>query len=437
MNKYCFVGAPRLYRNRIFHYTVVFAQFRAFPGIILQTVVSNPRPNNMNIHEYQGKDILRKFGVAVPKGIVAYSPEEAKQAAEQLFAQQTSPVVVVKAQIHAGGRGKAGGVKLAKSPEEAFDIAQELIGKTLVTHQTGPEGKEIRRLLVEEGMNIEKEFYVGITLDRSTSRNVLMVSTEGGMEIETVAEETPEKLLKIQIDPLYGIQDFQAREAAFFLGLKDDQFRNAVRFIIALYHAYTSIDAAIAEINPLVVTKEGKVLALDAKINFDDNALFRHKDFLELRDISEEDPFEVEASKSNLNYVRLDGNVGCMVNGAGLAMATMDMIQLAGGKPANFLDVGGSASPQTVEEGFKIILSDKNVRAILVNIFGGIVRCDRVAGGIIEAARKIGLHLPVIVRLEGTNAPIAQKMLDDSGLNLISANGLRDAAKKVQAALAS
>ena len=391
----------------------------------------------MNIHEYQGKDILRKFGVAVPKGIVAYSPEEAKQAAEQLFAQQTSPVVVVKAQIHAGGRGKAGGVKLAKSPEEAFAIAQELIGKTLVTHQTGPEGKEIRRLLVEEGMNIEKEFYVGITLDRSTSRNVLMVSTEGGMEIETVAEETPEKLLKIQIDPLYGIQDFQAREAAFFLGLKDDQFRNAVRFISALYKAYTSIDAAIAEINPLVVTKEGKVLALDAKINFDDNALFRHKDFLELRDISEEDPFEVEASKSNLNYVRLDGNVGCMVNGAGLAMATMDMIQLAGGKPANFLDVGGSASPQTVEEGFKIILSDKNVRAILVNIFGGIVRCDRVAGGIIEAARKIGLHLPVIVRLEGTNAPIAQKMLDDSGLNLISANGLRDAAKKVQAALAS
>ena len=391
----------------------------------------------MNIHEYQGKDILRKFGVAVPKGIVAYSPEEAKQAAEQLFAQQTSPVVVVKAQIHAGGRGKAGGVKLAKSPEEAFAIAQELIGKTLVTHQTGPEGKEIHRLLVEEGMNIEKEFYVGITLDRSTSRNVLMVSTEGGMEIETVAEETPERILKIQIDPLYGIQDFQAREAAFFLGLKDDQFRNAVRFISALYTAYTSIDAAIAEINPLVVTKEGKVLALDAKINFDDNALFRHKDFLELRDISEEDPFEVEASKSNLNYVRLDGNVGCMVNGAGLAMATMDMIQLAGGKPANFLDVGGSASPQTVEEGFKIILSDKNVKAILVNIFGGIVRCDRVAGGIIEAARKIGLHLPVIVRLEGTNAPIAQKMLDDSGLNLISANGLRDAANKVHEALAS
>ncbi|NMW21556.1 MAG: ADP-forming succinate--CoA ligase subunit beta [Chlorobiaceae bacterium] len=391
----------------------------------------------MNIHEYQGKDILRKFGVAVPKGIVAYSPEEAKLAAEQLFSEQNCAVVVVKAQIHAGGRGKAGGVKLAKSAEEAFDIAQEMIGMTLVTHQTGAEGKEVRRLLVEEGMNIEKEFYVGITLDRSTSRNVLMVSTEGGMEIEKVAEESPERLLKIQIDPLYGIQSFQAREAAFFLGLQGEQFRNAVNFISALYTAYTAIDAAIAEINPLVVTKEGKVFALDAKINFDDNALYRHKEFLELRDISEEDPFEVEASKSNLNYVRLDGNVGCMVNGAGLAMATMDMIQLAGGKPANFLDVGGSASPQTVEEGFKIILSDKNVKAILVNIFGGIVRCDRVAGGIIEAAKKIGLHLPVIVRLEGTNAPIAQKMLDDSGLNLVSANGLRDAAKKVQSALAS
>jgi succinyl-CoA synthetase beta subunit len=414
---------------------MLFAQSSVFPALCVQTIVSNPRPKNMNIHEYQGKDILRKFGVAVPKGIVAYSPEEAKLAAEQLFDELGCPVVVVKAQIHAGGRGKAGGVKLAKSPQEAFDIAQQLIGLTLVTHQTGPEGKEIGRLLVEEGMNIEKEFYVGITLDRSTSRNVLMISTEGGMEIETVAEETPERILKIQIDPLFGMQGFQAREAAFFLGLQGEQFRNAVSFISALYNAYVSIDAAIAEINPLVVTKEGKVLALDAKINFDDNALYRHKEFLELRDTNEEDPLEVEASKSNLNYVRLDGNVGCMVNGAGLAMGTMDIIQLAGGKPANFLDVGGSASPQTVEEGFKIILSDKNVKAILVNIFGGIVRCDRVAGGIIEAAKKIGLHLPVIVRLEGTNAPIAQKMLDDSGLNLIAAKGLRDAANKVQEAL--
>jgi succinyl-CoA synthetase beta subunit len=389
----------------------------------------------MNIHEYQGKDILRKFGVAVPKGIVAFSPEEAKQAAIQLFEEQNSPVVVIKAQIHAGGRGKAGGVKLAKSPEEVFDIAQQMLGITLVTHQTGPEGKEVRRLLVEEGMNIDKEFYVGITLDRSTSQNVLMVSTEGGMEIEKVAEETPEKLLKIQVNPLFGLQAFQARQAAFFLELEGEQFKNTVKFITALYNAYTSIDAAIAEINPLVVTKEGRVLALDAKINFDSNALFRHKDFLELRDISEEDPFEVEASKSNLNYVRLDGNVGCMVNGAGLAMGTMDMIQLAGGRPANFLDVGGGASPQTVEEGFKIILSDKNVKAILVNIFGGIVRCDRVAGGIIEAAKKVDLHLPVIVRLEGTNAAIAQKMLDESGLNLIAAKGLHDAAKKVHEAL--
>lgn len=391
----------------------------------------------MNIHEYQGKDILKKFGVSVPKGIVAFSPEEAKQAAVQLFEEQSSSVVVVKAQIHAGGRGKAGGVKLAKSPDEARDIATQMLGATLVTHQTGPEGKLVSRLLVEEGMNIDREFYVGITLDRSTSRNVLMVSTEGGMEIETVAEETPDKLLKIQVDPLYGLQVFQARQAAFFLGLDGEQFRNAVSFITALYNAYMSIDASLAEINPLVVTREGRVLALDAKINFDGNALFRHKDFLELRDTNEEDPFEVEASKSNLNYVRLDGNVGCMVNGAGLAMATMDMIQLAGGRPANFLDVGGGASPQTVEEGFKIILSDGNVKAILVNIFGGIVRCDRVAGGIIQAAQKIGLNLPVIVRLEGTNAEIAQKMLDESGLNLIAANGLHDAAAKVNQALAA
>ena len=389
----------------------------------------------MNIHEYQGKHILKEFGVAVPKGIVAFSAEEAKQAAKELFEDHTSPVVVVKAQIHAGGRGKAGGVKLAKSPEEAFLIAQKMIGTTLVTHQTGPEGKEVHRVLVEEGMNIEREFYVGITLDRATSRNVLMISTEGGMEIEKVAEETPEKLLKIQIDPIYGLQGFQAREAAFFLKLEGDQFRNAVKFIEALYHAYITIDASLAEINPLVVTKEGRVLALDAKINFDDNALFRHKDYKELRDESEEDPLEVLASHSNLNYVRLDGNVGCMVNGAGLAMGTMDLIQLAGGKPANFLDVGGSASPKTVEEGFKIILSDKNVKAILVNVFGGIVRCDRVAGGIIQAAKNINLNLPVIVRLEGTNAPAAQKMLDESGLNLISANGLRDAAEKVHHAL--
>lgn len=391
----------------------------------------------MNIHEYQGKEILKTFGVEVPKGIVAFSPEEAKQAAIQLFEEGTSPVVVVKAQIHAGGRGKAGGVKLAKSPDDVFEIATQMIGATLVTYQTGPEGKKVHRLLVEEGMNIDREFYVGITLDRSTSRNALMISTEGGMEIEQVAEETPEKLLKIQVNPSYGLQDFQAREAAFFLGLEGLQCKNAVSFINALYNAYTAIDASLVEINPMVVTKEDRVLALDAKINFDDNALFRHKEFIELRDTNEEDPLEVEASKSQLNYVKLDGNVGCMVNGAGLAMGTMDMIQLAGGKPANFLDVGGGASSRTVEEGFKIILGDKNVRAVLVNIFGGIVRCDRVAGGIIQAAKKIGLNLPVIVRLEGTNAQIAQKMLDESGLNLIAANGLHDAAAKVNQALSA
>lgn len=425
------------YRGKICYYSV----YRLFSPFLASrsngTAVPNYSSYAMNIHEYQGKDILKKFGVSVPKGIVAFSAEEAKQAAIQLFAEQSSPVVVVKAQIHAGGRGKAGGVKLAKSPEEAYEIAEKMIGITLVTHQTGPEGKEVRRLLVEEGMNIDKEFYVGITLDRSTSRNVLMISTEGGMEIEKVAEETPEKLLKIQVDPLYGLQGFQSRAAAFFLGLEGDQFRNGVKFIEALYNAYVTIDASLAEINPLVVTKEGRVLALDAKINFDGNALYRHKDYLELRDESEEDPLEVEASHSNLNYVRLDGNVGCMVNGAGLAMGTMDLIQLAGGKPANFLDVGGSASPQTVEQGFKIILSDKNVKAIFVNVFGGIVRCDRVAGGIIQAAKNIDIKLPVIVRLEGTNAEAAQKMLDESGLNLIAANGLSDAAEKVQQALAT
>jgi len=391
----------------------------------------------MNIHEYQGKEILRGFGVTVPKGIVAFSAEEAKSAAETLLAEQGGGVVVVKAQIHAGGRGKAGGVKLVRSANEAFEVAGQMIGTTLVTHQTGPEGKEVRRLLVEEGMNIEKELYLGITLDRATSCNVLMVSTEGGMEIEKVAEETPEKLLKIQIHPTLGLQPNQAREAAFFLGLQGEQFKNAVKFISALYNAYVKADCSLAEINPLVVTKEGRVIALDAKINFDDNALFRHKDYIDLRDTSEEDALEVEASKSNLNYVRLDGNVGCMVNGAGLAMGTMDMIQLVGGKPANFLDVGGGANPKTVEEGFRIILSDPNVKAILVNIFGGIVRCDRVAGGVMEAAKNIDIHVPVIVRLEGTNADIAQKMLDESGLNLVSAKGLSDAAQKVNEALAA
>jgi succinyl-CoA synthetase beta subunit len=371
----------------------------------------------------------------VPKGIVAFSAEEARAAAATLLAEQGGGVVVVKAQIHAGGRGKAGGVKVVKSAEEAFDVAQKMLGMKLVTHQTGPAGKEVRRLLIEQGVNIEKEFYLGITLDRAVSQNVLMVSTEGGMEIEAVAEHSPEKIFKQHLHPLLGLQPYQARQAAFFLGLEGEQFKNAVQFILALCHAYQQIDASLAEINPLVVTKEGQVLALDAKINLDDNALFRHKDFLEMRDISEEDPLEVEASASNLNYVKLDGNVGCMVNGAGLAMATMDIIQLAGGKPANFLDVGGGASAKTVEAGFKIILSDPSVKAILVNIFGGIVRCDRVAAGIIEAAKTLDIKIPVIVRLEGTNAELAKSMLDDSGLNLIPAHSFKHAAEKVTAAI--
>ncbi len=391
----------------------------------------------MNIHEYQAKELLKRFNVAVPKNTVCFSAEEVKTAAEQMLAEQGGGVVVVKAQIHAGGRGKAGGVKVVKTADDAYAYAQKMLGSTLVTHQTGPEGRVVRRLLVEQGMNIERELYLGITLDRAVSKNVLMVSTEGGMDIEAVAEHSPEKILKIHIDPLLGIQGYQAREAAFFLQLSGEQFKNGVKFITALYNAYLQLDCSLAEINPLVVTKEGDVIALDAKINLDDNALYRHPEYAELRDESEEDPLEVEASKSNLNYVRLDGNVGCMVNGAGLAMATMDIIQLAGGKPANFLDVGGGASAKTVEAGFRIILSDKNVKAILINIFGGIVRCDRVAAGVIEAAKNVGLPVPVIVRLEGTNADLAQKMLDESGLNLISAQGLKDASEKVTKALAS
>ncbi len=389
----------------------------------------------MNIHEHQAKDILRRYNVPVPKSIVAFTAEEARSAAERLFAEQGGGVVVVKAQIHAGGRGKAGGVKVAKSVEEAYEIARKMLGMKLVTHQTGPSGKEVRRLLIEQGVNIEKEFYLGITLDRAVSKNVLMVSTEGGVDIESVAEHSPEKIFKQHLHPLLGLQAYQAREAALFLGLQGEQFKNAVQFILALSHAYQQIDASLAEINPLVVTKEGAVLALDAKINLDDNALFRHKEFLEMRDITEEDPLEVEASASNLNYVKLDGNVGCMVNGAGLAMATMDIIQLAGGKPANFLDVGGGASAKTVEAGFKIILSDPSVKAILVNIFGGIVRCDRVAAGIIEAAKNLSIKIPVIVRLEGTNADLAKSMLDDSGLNLIPADDFKSAAEKVTTAL--
>lgn len=387
----------------------------------------------MKIHEYQAKDILRKFNVAVPDGKVAFTAQEAKKVAEELG----GGTVVVKAQIHAGGRGKGGGVKLVKNPDEAEEIASKMLGMKLVTHQTGPEGKIVKRILVEQGLAIERELYAGIVLDRTKSQLVFMVSTEGGVEIEKVAAETPEKILKEWIDPAVGFMPFQARKLAFGLGLVGDQFKNGVKFLTALYNAYIAVDASLAEINPLVVTKDGRVLALDAKINIDDNALYRHKDIVELRDFNEEEQLEVEASKYDLNYIKLDGDVGCMVNGAGLAMATMDLIKLAGGEPANFLDVGGGASAETVENGFKIILGDPNVKAVLINIFGGIVRCDRVATGVVEAAKKIGVKVPMIVRLAGTNADEAAKILDKSGLKFLVANSFQEAAQRVVEALAN
>jgi succinyl-CoA synthetase beta subunit len=386
----------------------------------------------MKIHEYQAKEILRKYNVAVPKGKVTFSASEAANIAQNEIG---GDVWVVKAQIHAGGRGKGGGVKVAKSLQEVSDYARQIMGMTLVTHQTGPEGKVVKRLLIEQGMNIEKELYVGITLDRSISQNVLMVSTEGGMEIEKVASESPEKIIKESIDPAIGLQAFQARKLAFALGLEGVQHKNAVKFLTGLYKAYEKSDCSLAEINPLVVTKEGDVIALDAKMNFDDNALYRHPDILEYRDLDEEAPLEIEASKYNLNYIKLDGNVGCMVNGAGLAMATMDIIKLAGGEPANFLDVGGGANKTTVANGFKIILSDPNVKAILINIFGGIVRCDRVAQGVIDAAKEMDIHIPIVVRLEGTNAKEAGELLAASGLNFEVAGSLKDAAEKVTSVL--
>lgn len=385
----------------------------------------------MKIHEYQAKEILRKFNVPVPKGRVAFTPDEAVEAAREIGGE----LWVVKAQIHAGGRGKGGGVKVVKSLDEVRDYAEKMIGMKLVTHQTGPEGRIVQRLLIEQGVNIERELYLGITLDRAKSKNVVMASTEGGVEIEKVAAETPEKILKEIIDPEVGFQAYQARKLAFGLGLKDSQLKNATKFLTALYKAYEATDASLAEINPLVVTKEGDVIALDAKINFDDNALFRHPEIMEFRDLNEEEPLEIEASKFNLNYIKLDGNVGCMVNGAGLAMGTMDIIKLAGGTPANFLDVGGSASKETVSNGFKIILSDPNVKAILINIFGGIVRCDRVAQGVIDAVNEIDVKLPIIIRLEGTNAKEAGELLNKSGLNFEVAGSLQDAATKVTAVL--
>ncbi len=384
----------------------------------------------MNIHEYQGKEILRKYGVKVPNGNVAYTPSEAEEIAKEL----DTDVCVVKAQIHAGGRGKGGGVKIAKSKSEVKGLAKEILGMQLVTHQTGPEGKEVKRILVEEGCDIARELYLGMVIDRATSRVVMMASTEGGMEIEEVAEKTPELILKEIVDPAVGFQGYQARNLAFGLGLDKMQVGKTAKLMTGLYQAFVDSDCSLAEINPMVVTGDGDVMALDAKMNFDGNALYRHKPIEEMRDFDEEDPNEIEASKYELSYIALDGNIGCMVNGAGLAMATMDTIKLHGGSPANFLDVGGSADEERVTEAFKIILSDLKVKAILVNIFGGIMKCDVIAGGVIAAARQIDLKVPLVVRLEGTNVDLGKKMLSESGLDLISADGMKDAAEKVVAA---
>ncbi|MCM3569080.1 ADP-forming succinate--CoA ligase subunit beta [Neobacillus mesonae] len=381
----------------------------------------------MNIHEYQGKEILRKYGVMVPNGKVAFTVEEAVEAAKELGTQ----VCVVKAQIHAGGRGKAGGVKVAKNLDEVRTYASEILGKTLVTHQTGPEGKEVKRLLIEEGCDIKKEYYVGLVLDRATSRVVLMGSEEGGTEIEEVAANTPEKIFKEEIDPGLGLMPYQARRLAFNINIPKELVNQAVKFMTGLYNAYIDKDCSIAEINPLVVTGDGKVMALDAKLNFDSNALFRQKDVLEYRDLEEEDPKEIEASKYDLSYIALDGNIGCMVNGAGLAMATMDIVKHYGGDPANFLDVGGGATAEKVTEAFKIILSDPHVKGIFVNIFGGIMKCDVIAEGVVEAAKQIGLTMPLVVRLEGTNVDLGKKILSESDLNITPAESMADGAQKI------
>jgi len=381
----------------------------------------------MKIHEYQAKELFKKFGVPVPEGAVAFSTSEAKGVAEELG----SFPVVVKAQIHAGGRGKGGGVKLAKSMEDVGGAADQIIGMTLVTHQTGPEGRLVKKVLVEQGLNIAKELYLSIIPDRSTAQVVVMASEAGGMDIEEVAEKTPEKIIKVYINPLQGIQAYHCREAAFGLNLPAAAVKPLTAMLNSLYRLFVAYDCSLLEINPLVLTTDDTVMALDAKVNFDDNALFRHKDLLEYRDLDEEDPLEIEASKFNLNYINLDGNVGNMVNGAGLAMATMDIIKLAGAEPANFLDVGGGASAEMVENGFRIILSDKNVKGILINIFGGILRCDVLAQGVVEAAKKTGISVPVVVRMEGTNVEEGRRILAESGLNLTTAVDLKDAAQKV------
>lgn len=403
----------------------------------------------MKIHEYQAKEILKKYNVPVQDGIAIKNLEEVDNAIEQLEERGINQFVV-KSQIHAGGRGKGklykpytnelvqeGGVKFTTSAEAAKQLAYNMLGNKLVTNQTGEEGKIVKTLFITEGLDYKKELYLGILMDRSVSRNVIMASTEGGVEIEKVAAETPEKIIKIEIDPATGLQAFQARKLAFSLGLAGDEFKNFVRFLIYLYKAYEETDASLLEINPLVITNDQLVIALDAKMNFDDNALFRHKNIAEYRDLDEEDPLEIEASKYKLNYIKLDGNVGCMVNGAGLAMATMDIIKLAGGEPANFLDVGGGANKETVANGFKIILSDPNVKAILINIFGGIVRCDRVAQGVIDAAKEMHIKVPIVVRLEGTNANEAAELLNKSGLNFEVAQSLKEAADLVTSVLKS
>jgi succinyl-CoA synthetase beta subunit len=387
----------------------------------------------MKIHEYQGKTILSKYGVAVPRGQMVESREDALDAARQLF-DAGAAGVVVKAQIHAGGRGKGGGVKIANSLEEAGELATKILGMQLVTHQTGPEGKKVQRLLIEETLPIARELYLGIVLDRANGRNVFMASTAGGMEIEEVAAKDPNAIIKVHMVPGFGLQPFQAREIAFRLGLEPKYINGAVKFMMALARAAEETDASLVEINPFITTTDGRLFALDAKMNFDDNALYRHPDIKELRDISEEDPLEVEASKYNLNYIKLDGNVGCMVNGAGLAMATMDIIQYAGGMPANFLDVGGGANEEQVTHAFEILLSDKNVKAVLINIFGGILRVDTLANGIVSAARTTNFQLPIVLRLEGTNVEKGREILKDSGLKFTVAETMKDAAEKVVAA---
>jgi succinyl-CoA synthetase beta subunit len=381
----------------------------------------------MKIHEYQAKAILSRYGVPVPRGEVAFNPAEAGEIARRLGTQ----IVVVKAQIHAGGRGKGGGVKLAKSSDEAVKLAGAMIGMTLVTHQTGPEGRVVQRVLVEEGLQMTRELYLSVVLDRASGKPVMMASSAGGMDIEEVADRTPEKIHRLYIQPGVGLVPFQARQLGFAIGLNAAQVNKAVKLITALYDAFIATDATMIEINPLVVTASGDLLALDAKMNFDDNALYRHTDIRELRDLGEEDPLEIEASRFSLNYIHLDGNIGCMVNGAGLAMATMDIIKLAGGEPANFLDVGGGANAEQIRSAFKILMSDKNVKAVLINIFGGILRCDVLAQGVIAAVKELGVPVPIVIRMEGTNVDEGKRLLKESGMNFTTADSMGEAAQKV------